>query len=366
MKVALVFHGLSGGSNDKFLETNINIDNILTNLYNIKPDIYFHTWKHKNINNIISKLKPIKYIIEDSSEFKKNITPTINNISKNIDYNISNYINNTNTLFSFYSRFYSLYKSMEIVSENYDIVIISRFDLFLKKKINILKYNKKDRLYVNKFSGEEYLNGKNIIELDGVTKNYNKNVLLYGVMDFFFIGSYNIIKKFSNIYNMLNKYLIKNSSFYNNKWPRTFSGHSFCMYHIKNNNIPFEYTDLADNVDFNLVRDNIISENTIIINYHKLINDKKYNEAIIYLLNSNIKTPNIYNCIGYIYYTYIKNIEKAIEYYTKSINIGITIIGLNSLITLYHNKDLKKCKKYCKIYLDNFYSKKILSLYNSL
>lgn len=371
MKIALVFHGLSEGKNEKGLSTSINIKsfkNIKSKL--IKDcDIYFHTWDSNNKKKIIDMLNPKKFIFENSTKFKNRIENNINNICNSINKDISNFIPNNQYLFSFYSRFYSLYKSVSLITNinSYDMIIISRFDLYLLKKLDILKYNKKNVLYVNKFYGEEYLTGNNIVCLDGIHNNFNKNILLYGVMDFFFIGNPSVILKFSKLYLKLDEYFKKSSDFYKNKWARTFSGHSICMYHIKKDNINFEYTEFIENIHFNLIRYNIISEDTILNKCNILIKNKKYQKAIDIINNSNIISPNLYIKIGYIYYTYLKNIKMAILYYSKSLNTTINKNALNSLITIYYDlANIKETKKYCSIYIKYFHCPIIEKLYNDL
>lgn len=371
MKIALVFHGLSEGKNEKGLSTSINIKsfkNIKSRLIK-NCDIYFHTWDSSNKKKIIDMLKPKKFIFENSNNFKNRIKNNINNICNSINKDIGNFIPNNQYLFSFYSRFYSLYKSVSLITNinSYDMIIISRFDLYLLKKLNILKYNKKNILYVNKFHGEEYLTGNNMVCLDGIQNNFNKNILLYGVMDYFFMGSPSIILKFSKLYLKLDEYFKKSSDFYKNKWARTFSGHSICMYHIKKNKINLEYTEFIENIHFNLIRDNIISESTILCKCNILIKNKKYQKAIDIINNSSINSANLYNQVGYIYYLYLKNIKMAILYYSKSLNTTINKNALNSLIKIYYNlANIKETKKYCSIYIKNFYSPIIEKLYNSL
>lgn len=371
MKIALVFHGLSEGKNEKGLSTSINIEsfkNIKSRL--IKDcDIYFHTWDSKKKKNIIDILKPKKFIFENSTIFKNKIESKLNDICNNINEDISNFIPNNQYLFSFYSRFYSLYKSVSLITNIniYDMIIISRFDLYLLKKLDILKYNKKNILYVNKFYGEEYLTGDNIVCLDGIQNIFNKNILLYGVMDYFFIGSPSIILKFSKLYFKLDEYFKKSSDFYKNKWTKKFSGHSICMYHIIRDNINFEYTEFIEKIHFNLIRNNIISENTIFNESNILIKNKKYQKAIELINNSSINSANLYNQVGYIYYLYLKNIKMAILYYAKSLNTTMNKNALNSLIKIYHDmNNIKETKKYCSIYIKNFYCPIIQKLYNNL
>ena len=73
MKVALVFHGLSEGYNNKGILTSINKesfknikDNLIDSNSSCNFDIFFHTWENKRLNDILDFLKPKKYLVEKS------------------------------------------------------------------------------------------------------------------------------------------------------------------------------------------------------------------------------------------------------------------------------------------------------------
>ena len=374
MKIALIFHGISSGKNEKGVVTNITefyfkqlIDKLIgDNEY----DIFFHTWDNYNKEELVKFIKPKKYIFEDSALFKTNIQGKVDNLVKNINFQTHDSISNKEYLFSFFSRFKSLYESVKLIenSDIYDLVIISRFDLYIHQKIHI-KELEKNYLYINKFQGQELINGNINAMLDGVMKTFDKDVFNYGIQDFFFIGDKNTCLKFSKLYENLISYLSDNK-FYKNKWPRILSGHSLCKFHIDQKNIKCKYTTLEEFKHFCLIRGIIEnSEENILKKNAKLKGEKKFEEAINLLLDYQKNTPswNIYNEIAYIYVMKLDQPNRGILFLKKSLEISANKIAYESIIKMYMFYDNKtEAKKYCIECLCEFKSDYVEQIYNQL
>ena len=151
MKVALVFHGLSYGYNNKGEYSSItqdSFDSIKKRILNkkileknkIKYDIFFHSWNSTNNEQVLKIIKPCKYIFEDRRDFSDKCSQlkTTNNL---ISKNLKDFTNRKNVLESIYSRFYSMYQSIKLLESNgeYDYIIVTRFDIFISSKLNISK-----------------------------------------------------------------------------------------------------------------------------------------------------------------------------------------------------------------------------------
>lgn len=374
-KIAIAFHGLSNGANEKGFNTSLNKDtfeNFKANLFEDEDcDVYFHTWKSNFENNIVKEYTPKKYIFENATKFKKSIMYKLETINASLDNNISNFTSNIDTLYSFYSRFYSLYKSIELIDniEDYKLIIISRFDLVFLNKIDLNKYADTYSLLVNNFANFLKLDGNIQATLDGITSNFNQNVFHYGVHDYFFCGCPKVIKEFSRMYLYLDLYFEEYSHFYFNKWPRLFSGHSICSYHLKTQKIPIIYTNYEEDKDFKLIRnincENHVAEDTLLTLCEGFVNKMEYNKAIEILSDNKSLTPNIHNRIGYIYYKYIKDVEEAIKHYKKSFNLQINCNSLQSLCVIYNElEEHIECLFYCNEFLKYFKNAEVQKLFN--
>jgi hypothetical protein len=175
MKIALCISGLLRTYNKNI----INLKKYFLSKYN--PDIYIHTWSEidrgvkTNLNKFESKIKeiynPKKLIIEDPINF--------NNQNKvgNTSYDI-------NGVFSMYN---SIFKSINMVEENYDLIIRFRGDILLKNNWNLLDHY-----------------DKVIIPLYGNFSGYNDQIAY---------GSMNDMKKYSNCFNKIIDYCKNNVEF---------------------------------------------------------------------------------------------------------------------------------------------------------
>uniref|UniRef100_A0A6C0DQ94 Uncharacterized protein n=1 Tax=viral metagenome TaxID=1070528 RepID=A0A6C0DQ94_9ZZZZ len=173
LKIAYCLYG-----QPRNLEDGYNIISKFVENYNV--DFYYHTWtlnhenevySHSNYRNIkieeikydhdiINKInllyKPKKYISELSKYFDyKNFENSL--IFNNLECKDTNRISNT------FSNFYSKQKVRDLLNEtlekekiNYDLVIISRFDML--KEINIdLNLLDKNKIYVSNIHNPRYI-----------------------------------------------------------------------------------------------------------------------------------------------------------------------------------------------------------------
>ena len=374
MKIALIFHGLSEGKNQKGIYTNINkksFKNIQTNmLKKCTYDTYFHTWDNQEKKHIIDTIKPKKYIFENAEQFKQSILIKLKGINDYLKTDISPLGSNIDYLYSLFSRFYSLYRSVQLIDklENYDLIIISRFDLHLLKKLNIYKYNfNANTIYINNFAGHNLLNGSINATLDGVVNKYTQDILNYGFHDYFFFGNKDVITKFSKIYLFLEGYFSVKSNLYNSLWPRI-SGHSICAHHITNQNIKYKFTKFEERIYFCLIRDiQINGENNILKQSGELVIKKKFTKAIEILLNYQKDKPsaNIYNEIAYIYLMKMSQLDKSLCAYKESLKIIPTKIAYESIIKIYiYQNNTIDVKKYCEECMRDFNSVYVKEVYN--
>jgi hypothetical protein len=188
MKIAICFYGKFAGRNlrgeiqgfekaFKFLQKNI---------LNEETDIFFHGWDDntKASKELVETLSPKRYLLEKQLVFNH---PYQNyNFVSDGPWNTKDYLNNN------YSRFYSLMKSVELVDESYDLVLISRFDTVFYEPIpfNLMSPT---NFYVS---------------------NWHLNQEGWGFNDAWFISGLKIMKEYSLIFSRLDSYFeIENSKY---------------------------------------------------------------------------------------------------------------------------------------------------------
>ena len=210
-KIAICFHGLSTGMNDKnqrvsdINESYESIKKYITN--GMETDVFFHTWINDNIdkkNYLLDLYKPKKFIFEKKKDFHSERYKQVTSYQ------------------SAKSRWLSHKNVIELVNEysmenniKYDIIFITRFDcLFLNDfKLNKLKIT--NHLYISNWE-----------------KDYDKNYFnKCGVCDLWWFGNLEVINKFKDIFDNIDNYL---------KYIDV-SNHLLSYYHIKINNIPIKY-----------------------------------------------------------------------------------------------------------------------------
>lgn len=370
MKIALVFHGISHGYNEKGDITNISknsyqsIINNLLDLKNINYDTYFHSWNSDNNKILLDLIKPKKYEFSDRINFEDKYELLNKNINL-ISESTARFTSEKKILNSIYSRFYSLYKSIDIVNniDTYDMVIITRFDIFVKNKINIEKFNK-NALNIFKFSNEDMITESSKATLDGITDYWNKDIFDHGVADYIFIGNPENIKLFSNIYDNLSIYLKDNSNFLNkNKWPVKLSGHSICKYHIDNFKIKYNYIDYSIDKDIFLIK-YIVDKNK---KCDEIINEGCIKDGINFLENIGVESSNEYNKLAYLYYE-LNDYNNALKNWEKSLSICENKTSLINIIIVQYIKQNNDTNilDYCKRLLNFEEIKEIRNIYNKL
>ena len=222
MKIALCYHGIAKGYNYKngglpvgfSHEFDLMTKNLINENKNCQFDVFLHSWSVDAKKEVVEKLKPKDFIFETPKKFNEHSLFLLikESIKKFLGkgYELQR-INNI------YSRWYSFMKVCNLVkksSENYDLVIVTRFDMCLLSKLDLSSLNP-NNFYSGNWTGL-YKDGKEILEEN--YKNQHKNTQLIqkghpfdneGVQDFFFISSYEyMINHFSKIFIEL-KYLLK-------------------------------------------------------------------------------------------------------------------------------------------------------------
>lgn len=223
MKIALCYHGIAKGYNFKngglpvgfSHEFDLMTKNLIDENKNHQFDIFLHSWSLGAKEEVLNKMNPKQYLFEESKNFKKQSVFFLlkETIKKTLGKGYEpQRINNI------YSRWYSFMKVSELVKkskENYDLVIVTRFDMCLINKFNISNI-KKENFYSGDWVGYTN-NGIEILEEN--YKNKSGNLKLFkkgypfdneGIQDFFFISSYNyMINNFGKIFYKLSKLIKK-------------------------------------------------------------------------------------------------------------------------------------------------------------
>ena len=173
-------------------------------------DVFVHTWKGCRALDLY---KPKKLEINSDSEALNMLLPTLNLNGVKIQGNV-----NTNVL-----MFCSIKKSFDLIDDEYDVVIRTRFDLLLQPKFDIESIltdlqNKKYDIYIP-----------------------NVEFNLGGYNDQVAIGTYDAMKVYSDTFFNLNKFAQELKRWH----PETFLGKQ-----LDDNNIKVHQTDW----DYRIVR----------------------------------------------------------------------------------------------------------------
>jgi hypothetical protein len=222
-KIAICFSGHARNLNKTYI-------NFIKNL--IKPlnaDIFIHTWDtlgaqknrgdsvgigysdipiNKEILNIINKLNPKTYIIENFSNKINNFNIPSEVYMYGAPVNNNGVVNSTARPENIISQLYSIYKSFSLLEDyekenkiKYDIVIKTRFDFNIESRIS-------------KNNIQNLLNNENILytldknKSSSSFENCKKCKIDYHngehdsiISDLFIFGKYNQMKKYMNLYN---------------------------------------------------------------------------------------------------------------------------------------------------------------------
>lgn len=180
MKVAICLFGKFTGKNNRgdvqgFEEA---YELLKKNIIDDNTDIFFHGWNDDDevSQKLIKLYNPKNYILERQIIFDHPYKDY--NFVPEGPWNTKNYI------FNDYSRFYSIKKSLELVPNSYDIILLTRFDTVFYEKIFF------DKLDPSNF----------------YVSNWHLNNQGWGFNDAWFISGLKIMKEYSLIYDRLNDY----------------------------------------------------------------------------------------------------------------------------------------------------------------
>lgn len=248
MKNAICLHGISSGLSEKALNSNVDMLNVINNLKEnlIIPnecDVFIHTWRHQGVNELLSLYKPNDACVEDSILFyKNNLIDHVKHLRRKYLFGL-NHKNRKNDIMS---RWYSLKKSVNLATKYshkhgfvYDKVFVTRFDLMLKKKIDMDDFIS-ESFYTGNWSRWFDDLGNELNEIDisrgQLYKFTGRKGFPFdseGLHDFWFASNANSIEKFSLCYDNLEN-LFKEVGF---------SSHKIALKHL-------EKINLLKNIDY--------------------------------------------------------------------------------------------------------------------
>ncbi len=172
MKIALLYSGLASGFSAEILD---NHKRYIIDHYDC--DIYLSTYNTDNYEPTLKLLNPIKYNIQDWVS----TNPLFEQIAANIKYKPPE-TKPINTL----SMFYQIQKCFSLVENNiYNAIIRLRFDITFDTKLDIIMNQN-----INIPQGGDHWGG---------------------ILDLFAYGSFDIMKKYSQLYDKINEYITSNS-----------------------------------------------------------------------------------------------------------------------------------------------------------
>ncbi|HCG94232.1 MAG TPA: hypothetical protein DEX20_01220 [Halieaceae bacterium] len=145
-KYAVCLHGLSDGFTDKTLEAGVDISEVAkslkSNLIEFNDcDLFFHTWKHPQIHELLQIYQPIKSEVQSSIIFHKNsVVDDLKHWRRKFLFG-QNHRNRRNAIFS---RWYSFKRSTDLAFSyandygfEYSRVVVTRFDMLLRKPLDL-------------------------------------------------------------------------------------------------------------------------------------------------------------------------------------------------------------------------------------
>lgn len=204
MKVALCLFGLAGGSVGKMgkgdtIDPAIAYKHYKEHILSKNDiDVYFHTWESDVSQKIIDLYKPVSHEVD---------TPVV--FDKNPDKQRA------------FSRWYSTRRSIDLIKGDYDIVMLSRFDVAFFSDVIFSDYD------------PEYFYASHWNDV-GNRKNHTR-----GLLDLWFFGGQDLMRRFGQLSLYLDKYDV--------------SQHKAAQKHITSITDKIKYT-LYRGEDFELVR----------------------------------------------------------------------------------------------------------------
>jgi hypothetical protein len=182
MKIAIALHGKFTGKNARgevqgFTKPYKYLAKNIINKYE-NVDVFFHGWDDNPLQSkdLVRLYKPKNYQLEEQVYFEHPF--------KNHNFISTGPWNTQASIFNLYSRFYSLQKSIELIDDSYDFILISRFDTVFFKPIRF-----------------ELLDSNNFY-----ASNWNLNHEGWGLNDAWFISGIGLMREFSRTYDRLNDY----------------------------------------------------------------------------------------------------------------------------------------------------------------
>ena len=229
MRIALCFYGLAGSQSSKYgVNKNIDIEipfklfkKNLIDLYKGKIDIFLHSQSFEEKNKLLKLYKPKLYKIEEQKDFKYSINhPHLKNLyllklkiyfekllgqkksQRKLDYLIKK-------AYASYSRWYSLQQSVQLKRKyetkmrfDYDLVFITRYDIIIKKKYYLHKFDNSKLTVPHHNTIPGPLNNYKSKPLKDNRTNYK------GISDLWFASSSKNMDNFANLFDRITQYPI--------------------------------------------------------------------------------------------------------------------------------------------------------------
>lgn len=227
MKIAIVFHGLSGGNNFKNGGQKVPGKECFENLQNnlINParreghdiDIYYHTWASEDQEEILKLYNPKDYMVEETKSLAK-----YSFLERLKIYLLNKYLkrNERERKNNIHSKWYSLKRSLELIDRTkskYDLAISLRFDMVFKREIHLNEFDP-DKINFGVWTAlsidgktilpDEVISKHDISNLKNIERGYPKKS--EGFHDFFIATNPSLlIKTFLPVYDNLNTIMKK-------------------------------------------------------------------------------------------------------------------------------------------------------------
>lgn len=214
-RVALCLHGIAKGKNFKHGGLKVGFEreaHLYRNNFIVpnSADVFIHSWSEEYQSHIDNEYKPIASLYEQPRlftrvSFKERVVDLRNRLRAKP--------RELNRLNNIYSRWYSLYKVIQLLRSHenasgfsYDFVMVSRFDMSLLSLIDCSTLGN-GNLYVADWVGYRTANGE-IIDEDKIFSSTDKAFQFKrgfphddeGFLDFWFIASSDVMAKFSHIF----------------------------------------------------------------------------------------------------------------------------------------------------------------------
>ena len=195
MNIALCLHGYFDSKTDSTSKGLDGYEYIKKHLLqDHKVDVFLHSWEPWLKEDILNLYNPVDYIFEEQINFDKEVS------SLGL-HNLKNCPRSPQTVLS---HFYSIQQAFKLLTNNYDIVIKSRYDLG----------------QINKATSP------NNVECILFDTNYNMDrmnmawwpdeyMLKEGPPDMWFYSNYKNMSCFKSIYNCVKQYMRNGSDLYN-------------------------------------------------------------------------------------------------------------------------------------------------------